>query len=73
VCVGGVEVHPGDLVLGDDDGVVVVPQARLTDVLVRAQAKEASEAEVMRRLQEGELTLDILGFRQSLTDLGVML
>jgi len=71
--VGGVEVHPGDLVLGDDDGVVVVPQARLTDVLVRAQAKEASEAEVMRRLQEGELTLDILGFRQSLTDLGVML
>ena len=70
VSVGGVLVHPGDLVLGDDDGVVVVPQARLAEVLARAQAKEASEAEVMRRLQEGELTLDILGFRQALTDLG---
>lgn len=73
VSVGGVLVHPGDLVLGDDDGVVVVPQARLAEVLARAQAKEASEAEVMRRLQEGELTLDILGFRQALTDLGVTL
>jgi len=60
-------------VLGDDDGVVVVARERLAEVLARAQAKEASEAEVMRRLQEGELTLDILGFRQALTDLNVTL
>lgn len=73
VCVGGVTVHPGDLVLGDDDGVVVVPQARLGEVLARARAKEASEAEVMARLEQGELTLDILGFRQALTALGVTL
>jgi len=73
VVVGGVTVNPGDLVLGDDDGVVVVAQDRLAEVLARAQAKEAAEAEVMRRLQEGELTLDILGFRQALTDLGVEL
>ena len=66
-------VNPGDLVLGDDDGVVVVPQARLSEVLARARAKEASEAEVMARLQQGELTLDILGFRQALTALGVSL
>ena len=71
--VGGITVHSGDLVLGDDDGVVVVSQARLADVLARARAKEASEADVMRRLQEGELTLDILGFRKVLTELGVTL
>jgi regulator of RNase E activity RraA len=52
---------------------VVVARERLAEVLARAQAKEASEAEVMRRLQEGELTLDILGFRQALTDLGATL
>jgi len=73
VSVGGITVHSGDLVLGDDDGVVVVSQARLADVLARARAKEASEADVMRRLQEGELTLDILGFRKVLTELGVTL
>lgn len=73
VSVGGVTVNPGDLVLADDDGVVVVARERLAEVLARAQAKEASEAEVMRRLQAGELTLDILGFRQALTDLNVTL
>lgn len=73
VAVGGVIVHPGDLVLGDDDGVVVVAQDKLVEVLAKALAKEASEAEVMRRLERGELSLDILGFRKALTDNGVML
>jgi 4-hydroxy-4-methyl-2-oxoglutarate aldolase len=73
VSVGGVTVRPGDLVLGDDDGVVVVAQDRLAAVLERACAKEASEAEVMRRLEQGELTLDVLGFRKALTDHGITL
>lgn len=41
--VGTVVVHPGDLVLGDDDGVAVVPQARAAEVLVKAEAKHATE------------------------------
>ena len=63
---GGVPVMPGDLVLGDDDGVVVVPQAQVEAVLAAARAKAEAEADVMRRLGEGELTLDILGFRSVL-------
>lgn len=64
---GGVEVQPGDLVLGDDDGVVIVAQERVASVLKAACAKADAEAQVMRRLGQGEFTLDILGFRQTLT------
>ncbi|MGM7666404.1 RraA family protein [Microbacterium sp. A93] len=41
--VGTVVVHPGDLVLGDDDGVAVVPWGRAAEVLVKAEAKHADE------------------------------
>jgi len=70
VVVGGVTVHSGDLVLGDDDGVVVVAHDRLQEVLEKAQAKEASEAEIMSRLEAGALTIDLLGFRETLSELG---
>jgi 4-hydroxy-4-methyl-2-oxoglutarate aldolase len=65
VC-GGVTVHPGDLVLADDDGVVVVAQDRVGHVLETARQREDREANVMRRLEAGELTLDVLSFRQAL-------
>ncbi|MCS7222572.1 MAG: 4-carboxy-4-hydroxy-2-oxoadipate aldolase/oxaloacetate decarboxylase [Anaerolineae bacterium] len=65
VC-GGVLVQPGDLVLADDDGVVIVAHERIEMVLVAAIAREEREAEVIRRLKAGELTLDVLGFRQAL-------
>lgn len=63
---GGVMVEAGDLVLGDDDGVVVVARAQVEAVLAAAQAKTDVEAEAIRRIEQGELTLDILGFRQIL-------
>jgi 4-hydroxy-4-methyl-2-oxoglutarate aldolase len=65
VC-GGVTVHPGDLVLADDDGIVVVAHAQVAQVLEAARQREEREAEVMRRLEAGELTLDVLGFRTAL-------
>ncbi len=70
VC-GGVLVRPGDLIVGDDDGVVVVERERAEAVLRAAVDREAREAEVMRRLEAGELTLDILGFREALTRRGI--
>jgi 4-hydroxy-4-methyl-2-oxoglutarate aldolase len=63
---GGVTIEAGDLVLGDDDGVVVVPRTRVEAVLTAAQQKTDAEAEVIRHIEQGELTLDILGFRQIL-------
>lgn len=62
VC-GGVTVGPGDLVVADDDGVVVIAQDEAETVLRAAQAREQREAEIMSRLAAGELTLDILSLR----------
>ncbi|HEX6019408.1 MAG TPA: RraA family protein [Burkholderiaceae bacterium] len=45
VCVGGIVVHPGDLIVGDVDGVVVVPKAQAAEVLKLAQEIDARELE----------------------------
>jgi 4-hydroxy-4-methyl-2-oxoglutarate aldolase len=73
VVVGGVAVAPGDLVLADDDGVVVVAQSALEVVLERARARETKEAQVMAQLEGGSLTLDLLGFRDTLEAQGISL
>jgi 4-hydroxy-4-methyl-2-oxoglutarate aldolase len=64
-------VRPGDIVLADDDGVVVVPRAHAEEAIAAAAAREEREAVVMRRLVAGELTLDVLGFRQALERRGI--
>lgn len=53
VAIGGVVVHPGDLVLGDADGVVVVPADEAAEVLERAQAKHADELVTRRSILAG--------------------
>ena len=63
---GGALVHPGDLVLGDDDGVVIVRPERAADVLAAARAREDAEIGIMKRLGQGEVTLDILQLRSKL-------
>lgn len=71
IACGNVVVNPGDLVFADDDGVVVVRADRVEDVLHAAMEREDREASVIGRLENGELTLDILGFRQALDEQGV--
>lgn len=66
IVIGDVVVNPGDLVCGDGDGVVVVPQARAAEVLRQSKVREAREAGMMGRLNAGELTVDILGLREIL-------
>ena len=61
--VGGVAIEPGDIVVLDADGVVVVPQDRRDEVLAAAQAREAKERELVPRLEAGELTLDLMRLR----------
>lgn len=62
VTVGGVRIDAGDLVLGDADGVVSVPAAKVQDVLAAAREREDRERAVIDRLRRGELTVDIYGF-----------
>ena len=59
---GGVDVHPGDIVLGDCDGVVVVPQAAEDEVFAKAEAKFEKEEHLVEMLKAGKTTLEIYGF-----------
>ncbi len=54
-----VVVRHGDLVVGDADGVVIIPQESVADVLEKAQIRDATEAVILERLSRGERTLDI--------------
>ena len=54
VLFGGVDVHPGDWVLGDDNGVIVLTQEEATAVLERALASDAAEPELLARIAAGE-------------------
>jgi 4-hydroxy-4-methyl-2-oxoglutarate aldolase len=58
---GDLVVHPGDLVIGDNDGVVVVPAADAARVVVASHQRDADEAAICARLEAGETTLGIYG------------
>ena len=59
---GGVTVRPGDVVLGDCDGVVVVPQELEDEVFAAAQAKFEHEVAYVEQLRAGANTLEMYGF-----------
>ena len=70
VCAGAL-VHPGDVVIADDDGVVVVPAADAAQVADAAEAREAHERAKRERLAAGELGLDIYDMRERLAKAGL--
>jgi len=55
-------VRPGDLVVGDTDGVVVVPRERAAAVVAAAEARELKEASIVERIRAGERTLEVYNF-----------
>ena len=71
VTCAGAAVEPGDVVVGDDDGVVIVPRAQAADVLAAAKAREDKEARSRERYQRGELFLDMNDSRGELEKLGL--
>ena len=56
IVIGGVHVNPGDLVYGDNDGVVVVPKEIAVQVLETAEQREANEDAMLQRILIGEMT-----------------
>ncbi|GAB4140514.1 MAG: 4-carboxy-4-hydroxy-2-oxoadipate aldolase/oxaloacetate decarboxylase [Sphingomonadales bacterium] len=71
VCAGA-HIRPGDLIVADDDGVVVVRREQAADILAKSQAREDKEAKVRARLKAGELGLDIYGMRERLAAKGLV-
>lgn len=53
VCIGGMVVHPGDIVVGDEDGVVAFPVEGAAELLASVEAQEAREADIMLSIREG--------------------
>ena len=62
VRVGEVTVCPGDLVVGDGDGVVVLPHERAEAITAAALERERQEARILERIAAGERTLDVYRF-----------
>ena len=70
VCAGAA-IAPGDVVVADVDGVVIVPRARAEDVARLGAERVAKEQKSRERLRNGELGLDFYGLRAKLAELGV--
>lgn len=71
VCAGAY-IRPGDAIVADEDGVVVVRRESIDQVMEAAAQREAKEAKMRDRLAAGELGLDIYGLREKLAQLGLV-
>ena len=70
VC-GGQVINPSDLIIGDDDGVVVVRRHELDSVAQKSEARENKEAGIREKYREGTLGLDMNNMRKRLIDMGL--
>lgn len=70
VC-GSVLVNPGDIVVGDDDGVVVVPKAEAAAVLDRARERERREEDIRRQIRAGRTTVELFRLEAHLRAAGL--
>jgi 4-hydroxy-4-methyl-2-oxoglutarate aldolase len=71
VICAGQSIQPGDVIVADDDGVVVVPRAEATAVAQASAKRVANEEEKRKRLASGELGMDMYKFREPLEKLGL--
>ena len=64
-------MNPGDVIVADADGVVVVPHAQAAEIAALAKERAAKEEASRERLRSGELGLDFYNLRPKLAELGI--
>ena len=62
IIIGDILINPGDIIVGDRDGVVVVPQNRIEEAIEKSKARELKEENVRQQLREGKTSLEIYGW-----------
>lgn len=72
IVIAGQQVFPGDVIVADIDGVVVVRREQAATVLDKGREREANETAKRERLRAGELGLDIYGMREALAEKGLV-
>lgn len=68
---GGVSIEPGDIVVGDREGVVVIDPERAPDVLKDAKQKLADEDEMLEQIKQGEYIFNLAGFDEQYNELDI--
>lgn len=71
VTIGDALIHPGDYIVGDRDGVAVIPQAELEETVSRSLAREEKEAGQRKAIEQGVFTTELLGLTDTLHRLGL--
>ncbi|SDI07810.1 4-carboxy-4-hydroxy-2-oxoadipate aldolase/oxaloacetate decarboxylase [Janthinobacterium sp. YR213] len=66
VTIGDVGIDPGDIIVGDQDGVVVVRRHEVDDVLLKSRQREEKEAQFRQQIRDGATTVELLGLDETL-------
>jgi len=68
---GGIPVQPGDLIIGDDDGVAVAPLEFLEDIYEEALSRIKKEESWIEKIEKGQSSLDAVGLRETLDSMDI--
>ena len=71
IIIGDVQIHPGDIIVGDQDGLVVVPHDEVDAVLAKSRAREAQEAMFREQIRKGATTVELLRLAETLQRLNL--
>lgn len=66
---GGTIVHPGDVIVGDRDGIVTIPSAEIVEVIARAEERERKETRFRNEIKNGKTTAELIGVTSRLSSL----
>ncbi len=71
VVVGSAPINPGDIIVGDRDGLVVVAAGELQSVIEASEAREEKEAAMRKKLEQGATMVELLGLQATLDSYGL--